>query len=169
MWQRFKRMIRSLFGSLIGLGEDPERILEQNIRDMNDQVPQMNAQIAMVRANLTLMEKEAARYQRELTELSSKIKAALSHGKEDLAMDLAMQLESARGHASRCRAAADPAHTHHRQALLPFDSWGIHVLRTHPRNRLRTRRYRLPTYHPLAAGLTWGEKQSRRHGRKLSG
>lgn len=109
MWQRFKRMIRSLFGSLIGLGEDPERILEQNIRDMNDQVPQMNAQIAMVRANLTLMEKEAARYQRELSELGSKIKAALSHGKEDLAMDLARQLESARGHASRSKLQVETA------------------------------------------------------------
>ena len=109
MWQRFKRMIRSIFGSLIGIGEDPERILEQNIRDMNDQVPQMNAQIAMVRANLTLMEKESSRYQRELSELSSKIKAALTHGKEDLAMDLALQLEAARGHASRSKLQVESA------------------------------------------------------------
>lgn len=101
MWQRLKRMVRSIFGSLIGVGEDPERILEQNIRDMNDQVPQMNAQIAMVRANLTLMEKEGARYQRELSEVTSRIKAALSKGREDLAMQFAVQLESLKGHAAR--------------------------------------------------------------------
>ena len=101
MWQRFKRMIRSIFGSLIGVGEDPERILEQNIRDMNDQVPQMNAQIAMVRANLTLIEKETVRYQRELSEVTSRIKAALSKGRDDLAMQFAVQLESLKGHAAR--------------------------------------------------------------------
>jgi phage shock protein A len=109
MWQRFKRMIRSLFGSLIGVGEDPERILEQNIRDMNDQVPQMNAQIAMVRANLTLMEKEAARYQRELTDVTSKIKASLTKGREDLAMQFAVQLESLKGHAARTKLQAEAA------------------------------------------------------------
>lgn len=109
MWQRFKRMVRSIFGSLIGLGEDPERILEQNIRDMNDQVPQMNAQIAMVRANLTLMEKEATRYQRELGDLTSKIKAALSKGREDLAMEFAVQLEAMKGHAARSKLQVDTA------------------------------------------------------------
>lgn len=109
MWQRFKRMVRSIFGSLIGVGEDPERILEQNIRDMNDQVPQMNAQIAMVRANLTLMEKEHARYQRELSDVTSKIKAALTKGREDLAMQFAVQLESLKGHASRTRLQTETA------------------------------------------------------------
>ena len=109
MWQRFKRMIRSIFGSLIGVGEDPERILEQNIRDMNDQVPQMNAQIAMVRANLTLMEKEHARYQRELSDVTSKIKASLSKGREDMAMQFAVQLESLKGHASRTKLQTETA------------------------------------------------------------
>ena len=109
MWQRLKRMVRSIFGSLIGIGEDPERILEQNIRDMNDQVPQMNAQIAMVRANLTLMEKEAVRYQRELTDVTSKIKASLTKGREDLAMQFAVQLESLKGHASRAKLQVETA------------------------------------------------------------
>ena len=58
MWQRMKRAFRSMFGWMISAAEDPELILEQNIRDLNDQVPKMNESIAMVKANVTLLEKE---------------------------------------------------------------------------------------------------------------
>ncbi|MEM7248901.1 MAG: PspA/IM30 family protein [Acidobacteriota bacterium] len=109
MWQRFKRVIRSIFGSIIGAGEDPERILKQNIRDMNDQVPEMNAQIAMVRANLTLLEKEYSRYETELTDLKAKLKASLVNEREDLAMEFAMQLESVKQHASTSRLQVETA------------------------------------------------------------
>ncbi|MCU0702193.1 MAG: PspA/IM30 family protein, partial [Myxococcaceae bacterium] len=52
MWQRFKRAMRSFVGFFVSTIEDPELILEQNIRDLNDQVPKMNESIAMVRANV---------------------------------------------------------------------------------------------------------------------
>jgi len=42
MWRRLSRMVRSFVGFFISVGENPELILEQNIRDMNDQVPRMN-------------------------------------------------------------------------------------------------------------------------------
>ena len=42
MWRRFSRMIRSFIGFFISSAENPEIILEQNIRDLNDQVPRMN-------------------------------------------------------------------------------------------------------------------------------
>ena len=42
MWQRFTRVIRSFIGFFISTAENPEIILQQNIRDMNDQVPRMN-------------------------------------------------------------------------------------------------------------------------------
>jgi len=42
----------------ISVAENPELILEQNIRDLNDQVPRMNESIAMVEGNVTLLEKE---------------------------------------------------------------------------------------------------------------
>ena len=62
MWQRLTRVVRSFFGFFISSAEDPEIILQQNIRDMNDQVPRMNESIAMVKANVTLLEKEEAKY-----------------------------------------------------------------------------------------------------------
>ncbi len=55
MWKRFVRAIKSLFGGLISSVEDPKLILEQNIRELNDQVPKMNESIATVKANVVLL------------------------------------------------------------------------------------------------------------------
>src|SRR6266851_3688759 len=77
MWQRMKRAFRSMFGWMISAAEDPELILEQNIRDLNDQIPKMNESIAMVKANVTLLEKENLKYRNDTVELTSKVKAAI--------------------------------------------------------------------------------------------
>lgn len=93
MWERFKRAMRSFAGWFVSSIEDPELILEQNIRDLNDQVPKMNESIAMVRANVTLLEKENAKYKTEVAELSAKVKAAIQAGRDDLAAHYATQLQ----------------------------------------------------------------------------
>src|SRR5580765_560916 len=85
MWQRFTRMIRSFVGFFISVAEDPELILQQNIRDMNDQVPRMNESIAMVKANVTLLEKEEAKYKNDMANLTAKVKAAIQANRDDLA------------------------------------------------------------------------------------
>jgi phage shock protein A len=93
MWQRFKRAMRSFVGFFVSSVEDPELILEQNIRDLNDQVPKMNESIAMVRANVTLLEKENAKYKAEVSELTAKVKAGIQAGRDDLAAQYATQLQ----------------------------------------------------------------------------
>src|SRR5688572_22343372 len=93
MWQRFKRAMRSFVGQFVSSIEDPELILEQNIRDMNDQVPKMNESIAMVRANVTLLEKENAKYKQEVSELTARVKAAIQAGRDDLAAQYATRLQ----------------------------------------------------------------------------
>jgi len=93
MWQRFKRAMRSFVGFFISSVEDPELILEQNIRDLNDQVPKMNESIAMVRANVTLLEKENTKYRGEVAALTAKVKAAIQAGRDDLAAQYATQLQ----------------------------------------------------------------------------
>jgi len=97
MWQRFKRAMRSFVGFFVSSIEDPELILEQNIRDMNDQVPKMNESIAMVRANQTLLEKENAKYRQEVNDLTAKIKAAIQAGRDDLAAQYATRLQMEKG------------------------------------------------------------------------
>ncbi len=101
MWRRLSRMVRSFVGFFISIGENPELILEQNIRDMNDQVPRMNESIAMVKANVTLLEKEEAKYKNDLDSLTAKIKAAIQAGRDDLAGAFATQLEQLKGSLAR--------------------------------------------------------------------
>ncbi len=101
MWRRFTRMVRSFVGFFISMAEDPEIILEQNIRDMNDQVPRMNESIAMVKANVTLLEREEAKYKNDLNDLTAKVKAAIQAGRDDLAGSFAAQLEQVRGALAR--------------------------------------------------------------------
>src|SRR5438132_11094576 len=83
MFNRLRRVLRSFVGFSISAAENPEVILEQNIRDMNDQVPRMNESIAMVRANVTLLEKEEAKYKTDLNDLTSKSKAAIRGGRNN--------------------------------------------------------------------------------------
>jgi phage shock protein A len=118
MWQRLTRVIRSFIGFFISVSENPELILEQNIRDMNDQVPRMNESIAMVKANVTLLEKEEAKYKSDLADLTAKVKAAIQAGRDDIAGSYALQLEQTRGALARnqgqlasARAAFDKAMT----------------------------------------------------------
>jgi len=94
-------MVRSFVGFFISMGENPELILEQNIRDLNDQVPRMNESIAMVKANVTLLEKEEGRYKNDMADLTAKVKAAIMANRDDLAGSFAVQLEQVRGALAR--------------------------------------------------------------------
>jgi phage shock protein A len=96
MFERLKRMIRSIVGFFIEMGEDPELILRQNIKDMQDQVPAMNQNIAMIKANQTLLQKEFDRLTETERDLTNKIKASLKVGKRDLALNFATTLEQVR-------------------------------------------------------------------------
>jgi len=101
MFRRLQRMFRSFFGFFISVAEDPELILQQNIRDMNDQVPRMNESIAMVKANVTLLEKEEAKYKTDVADLTAKVKAAIQASRDDIAGVYATQLEQVRGALAR--------------------------------------------------------------------
>ena len=94
MWKRFVRAIRALFGKAVSAIEDPKLILEQNIRDLNDQVPKMNENIATVKASVMLLEKEERKYQLEYDDLISKMKAGIKAGRDDIAANYAMRLET---------------------------------------------------------------------------
>jgi phage shock protein A len=101
MWERLSRVIRSFIGFFISVAEDPELILQQNIRDMNDQVPRMNESIAMVKANVTLLEKEEAKYNSDIANLTAKVKAAIQANRDDLAGSFATQLQQVKSALAR--------------------------------------------------------------------
>lgn len=96
MFKRLARAIKSLFGGLVSSIEDPKLILEQNIRDMNDQIPQMNENIATVKANMMMLQKEVKKYDKQIKDLTAKIKSAIQADRDDIAEGYAMQLEKAK-------------------------------------------------------------------------
>lgn len=103
LWSRFKRALRSVFGGAIQAMEDPRLILEQNIRELNDQVPKMNENIATVKANVIMLQKEVRRLEQESTDLTSKIKAGIQAGRDDIAAQYAMRLEKSRESLTRAK------------------------------------------------------------------
>ena len=117
MWQRFRRAMRSFVGFFVSTIEDPELILEQNIRDLNDQVPKMNESIAMVRANVTLLEKENAKYRQDVSDLTAKVKAAIQGGRDDLAAQYATKLQMEKGALQRNEAQLSTARSAYDKAL----------------------------------------------------
>ena len=96
MWARIKRIFRSIIGWFIDLGESPELILQQNIRDMQDQIPAMNENLAMMKAQVTLSEKTLKGLHQQEADLTAKIKAALKVNKRDVALNFATTLEEVR-------------------------------------------------------------------------
>ncbi|MEX0648215.1 MAG: PspA/IM30 family protein [Balneolaceae bacterium] len=96
MFKRFIRAIKSMFGGFVSSMEDPKLILEQNIRELNDQIPQMNENIATVKANAVMLRKEVERYGKTISEVTAKIKSAINADRDDLAQGYALQLEKAR-------------------------------------------------------------------------
>ncbi len=118
MFNRLSRVIRSFVGFFISVAENPEIILEQNIRDMNDQVPRMNESIAMVKANATLLEKEEAKYKSEVSEFTSKTKAAIQAGRDDIAATFAAQLEQTRSALARTQGQLGGAKAAYEKAMM---------------------------------------------------
>ncbi len=96
MWARIKRIFRSIVGWFIELGEDPELILKQNIRDLEDQVPALNENLAMIKAQVTLVKKDLQKLGDKEHELTAKIKAALKNNRRDIALNYATTLEEVR-------------------------------------------------------------------------
>src|ERR1700726_4380754 len=101
MWNRMRRAMRSFVGFFVSSIEDPELILEQSIRDLNDQVPKMNESIAMVKGNVTLLEKENQKYKNDVVELPPKVKAAIQATRDDIATTYATQLQTVKGALAR--------------------------------------------------------------------
>lgn len=117
MWKRFVRAIRGLFGGLVSSIEDPKLILEQNMRELNDQIPKMNESIATVKASVTLLQKELNKYQREYKDLVSKMKAAIQAGRDDIAQNYALRLENTKSHMLQTKEQFETAKVAYQKAL----------------------------------------------------
>ncbi len=117
LWRRFKRAIRALLGKAVETIEDPRLILEQNIRELNDQVPKMNQHIASVKATVTLLERELNKYKKEYEELIARVKAALAQNREDLAEQYALRIEKLKQSIAQTQVELEAAQKAYEKAL----------------------------------------------------
>lgn len=117
MFKRFIRALKSLFGGFVGSIEDPKLILEQNIRDLNDQIPQMNENISTVKANMIMLQKEVKKYEKQIQDLTSKIKSAINADRDDIAEGYALQLEKAKENLQHSKSQLEYAEQAYEKAL----------------------------------------------------
>jgi phage shock protein A len=94
VWSRFKRFVKSIFGGAVSAMENPRMILEENIRELNDQVPEMNENIATVKANMIMLQKEVRKTEDRVEQLTARIRTAIQNDRDDIAKKYAMRLEN---------------------------------------------------------------------------
>ncbi|HJQ68198.1 MAG TPA: PspA/IM30 family protein [Blastocatellia bacterium] len=127
MWNRLKRLFRSIFGGLIESAEDPELILQQTIRDMREKVPQMQNNVAQVMATQKLLEKEVTTLEREIVDYDAKVKAAIKQGRDDIARTYITALQEKQTALDRSRTQLDTARAATEQAKKFLQNYILQV------------------------------------------
>jgi phage shock protein A len=127
MWERFKRLLRSIFGGLIERAEDPELILQQVIRDMRDKLPQMNENVAQVIATQKLLEKEVGSLENEIGQFDNKVRAAIKQGRDDIAKTYIGAMQEKQVALERSRQQLDAARKASEQAVRFRDNYMLQM------------------------------------------
>jgi phage shock protein A len=123
LWSRFKRSMRAMFGGIVEKTEDPERILQQTIRDMRDRVPELNNSVVQVMATERLLAKNKERLETQVVELDSKIKASVKMGRDDIATAYIGQLQQAQVDLTKTSQQLDHATSASKQAVKARDNY----------------------------------------------
>jgi phage shock protein A len=87
IFSRFKTWISSNINDLIGKAEKPEKMLNQAILDMNEQLIEAKKSVAMAIANETKLERETLKNKEQASEWENRAILAVKSGKEDLAKE----------------------------------------------------------------------------------
>jgi phage shock protein A len=127
MWERVKRLFRSIFGGIIDHAEDPELILQQVIRDMRDKIPQMNNNVAQVMATEKMIEKQVSQLEKEVVELDSKVKAAIKMGRDDIATNYLSIMQEKQASLTSARDQLETSKRASQQALKFRDNYMLEM------------------------------------------
>jgi phage shock protein A len=87
LFDRFKRVVKSNINEMISKAEDPEKMLNQLIIDMNQQLIESKKSVASAIADEKKLERDMNKELDEATEWERKARLALEAGKEDLAKE----------------------------------------------------------------------------------
>jgi len=84
---RILRVIRANLNSLIGQAEDPEKVLEQAVEDMQQDLIQLRQAVAQAIATQKRTERQASQAKSTASEWYNRAQLALSKGDENLARE----------------------------------------------------------------------------------
>lgn len=129
LYARVKRSVRALFGGLVEKTEDPEKILQQTIRDMRDRVPELNNSVSQVMATEKLLAKNKERLESQVVELDSKIKASVKMGRDDIATAYIGQLQQSQLDLQKTSQQLEHAGVASKQALKARDNYVLQMQR----------------------------------------
>ncbi|MEM6252371.1 MAG: PspA/IM30 family protein [Cyanobacteria bacterium P01_D01_bin.156] len=85
LFDRVSRLIRANVNDAISKAEDPEKILEQSIEDMREDLAQMRQAVAGAIASQKKVERQYEKAQSEASHWTQRAKLALEKGEEELA------------------------------------------------------------------------------------
>lgn len=127
LWARIMRIFRAGTGAALDKIEDPEMVLQQTIRDMRERVPELNNSVAQVMATERLLARDKQRFEEQVVEFDSKIKAAVKMGRDDVATAYIGQLQQAQIDAQRTSVQLEQAQLASKQALKARDNYVLNM------------------------------------------
>ncbi len=87
LFDRMWRVIRANLNSLVGAAEDPEKILEQSVMDMQEDLIQLRQAVAQAIASQKRSERQCAQSESAALEWYQRAQLALQKGEENLARE----------------------------------------------------------------------------------
>ncbi|CAL1404724.1 unnamed protein product [Linum trigynum] len=107
LFDRFARVVKSYANSVLSSFEDPEKILDQAVLEMNDDLTKMRQATAQVLASQKRMENKYKAAQQASEDWYRKAQLALQKGEEDLAREALKRRKSYGDNASSLKAQLD--------------------------------------------------------------
>src|SRR6056297_1087350 len=102
-FERFRRMIKSNLNQMISRAEDPEKMLNQLIIDMNEQLIESKKSVAAAIADEKKLERQMNEQLEQSSDWERKAMLAVRSGKDDLAKEALVRKREYDGYAVQYR------------------------------------------------------------------
>ncbi len=110
IFDRFRRVVKSNLNDMISKAENPEKMLNQLIIDMNEQLIESKKAVAAAIADEKKLERELITNQQQSEDWEGKARLALKAGKEDLAKEALLRKQEYDGLAAQYKQQFDAQH-----------------------------------------------------------
>jgi phage shock protein A len=101
IFERFKTVISSNINDMINKAENPEKMLNQLVLDMNEQMIESKKAVAMAIADEKKLEREAGENKRQAEDWEKKAMIAVRAGRDDLAKEALLRKQEYEGYATQ--------------------------------------------------------------------